>query len=134
MSLGEKLADVTAKALAKGEKIQASKLMREAGYSRGTIEAGVRGTFTSRAFTEAMARRGITADKIASVYEDAMKANIVTVYRGQAKETGVPDHKMRVTSADHLATITGIKKQLHEHKTVNVTLDGGDLRDMLGFG
>lgn len=134
LTLHERLADATVESMASSDPVSRGELMRRVGYSSTTAKDRVARTFSSKAFLDALAARGVTQDKISKVFDDAMKANVVTVFKGQARESNVPDHKLRLQAVDKLGDFTGQKKKVVESRTVKVDLTGDDLRKSLGFG
>jgi hypothetical protein len=132
----EALADVYVRELKKpkGEKKMSKQaMMEEVGMSPSTASSKSRRTFTSQGFLEALAERGITQSKMTKVFDEAMAANVVTVFKGQATETDAPDHKTRLASLSLMGDFLGMKKTTIQQLNVNVNMDDEDARTMLGL-
>ena len=132
----EVLADIYVKELKKpkgAKRKSKEQMMLEAGFSSTNAQKKSKRTFTSQGFLEALAERGITQSKMTKVFDDAMAANVVTVYRGKVSESDVPDHKIRLQSLSLLGDFLGTKKMQIQQTNVNVNLTDDDARTMLGL-
>ena len=129
----ERLADLTLETIRHGEPLNKKQLLMLSGYTGATLTKNVKQPFTSQGFQDALARRGVTADSIVSVLEEAAKAKQGSWYQGVYYEEEAPDHGIRIKAADKLMDATGLKKRVIEQRTVNVNLSGDDLRQMIGL-
>ena len=108
-------------------------LMEKVGYSSVTADKQSARVWSSDGFQRALAARGCTPDKISKVFEEAAAANVVVVSKGEAYETDVADHKIRMQAADKMAELSGAKKLIIETHNINVNVDGADIAKMLGI-
>lgn len=129
------LAEVVAEDLAKPPAQRAKnkrELLMRAGYSPTSSSANTELALTSAGFIQALKNRGVTPEAISNVYNDALGAKIVTVFKGEARESEVPDHKIRMQSAAALTELTGIKKP-DNVVAVQVNIGTEELKSMLNF-
>lgn len=107
-------------------------LLRVAGYTgiAGKQKAEV---WNTQGLREALARRGFGQDKMMKVLQEAAEAKIVTVFKGEAKETEAPDHAIRLRAVDQVADVMGLKKMNVQTINVDVKMEADDLKTMLGF-
>jgi len=100
-----------AQGLASG--LNQSQAVREAGYAESTVRKKayqiVQRPLVQSALTDALERQGLTMEKLMKVYLDALEATIVvkSSERLEAVETEVPDVRMRVDAANHVAQFYG---------------------------
>ncbi len=110
MSKRKKYAKV-AEGLASG--LDQSESVRQAGYAESTVRKKayqiVQRPLVQSALTDALERQGLTMEKLMKVYLDALEANHVvkSSERLEAVETDVPDVRMRVDAANHVAQFYG---------------------------
>lgn len=88
---------------------------------------------TSESLQLYFAENGLGEKQVQKVIADAMQANTVTVFKGDAHESDVPDHKVRIAATNLLADVTGLKKVVVENHNINVDMSADDVRGMLGF-
>lgn len=132
-SKGEQLAYVVARAIERGENKSKSALLREAGYSATTIDATPSRPWNTRGFKESMEAQGYTVDKIAKVVSEAMGATEVVVFAGQANETAIPAHSVRMAAAKMAAQYTGVEVQRSQHINVDVQIESSEAAKLLGL-
>lgn len=130
----ERLAAAVIENAKRAKPLNSSQLLEISGYARGTIEKHARQAFTSEAFQDALAKRGFTPEKLLRIYDEAGEAKQGSWFQGTFYEDEAPDHNIRLKAASGLADVLGIKKRLVETKTVNVHLDGADLKQIMGLG
>lgn len=128
-----KLAEIVVEESVKKRGRSKKDMMLEAGYSLHSARADANRAFTSEGFKHALAELGGTQEKIAKVFLDAMQAKVVSVYRGEAHETDVPDHKTRLAAADKLGDFTGQKSINIKQQAVHLHASVGELDGMLGL-
>lgn len=88
----------------------------------------------SASFREVAEGMGLTRNAVGKVIQDAMKANTVAVFQGDATETDAPDHKTRLAAASLLGDFTGDKKTVIEQRTLNIDVPKEAVLEMLGIG
>lgn len=120
-----------------GELPSKAELMRRAGYAPSTADRGKsksNGTpWTSEAFREVLSSSGFTVQKLNKIYEDASQANVVAVYQGEANETNVPDHAMRLKAAKDIAELSGLHVKRTQSVNVNIDTNTDEMRELLGI-
>ena len=100
-----------AQGLAQG--LDQSEAVRGAGYAESTVRKKayqiVQRPLVQSALTDALERQGLTMEKLMKVYLEALEANHVvkSSERLEAVETEVPDVRMRVDAANHVAQFYG---------------------------
>ncbi len=93
--------------------LSATEAVRRAGYAESTVQKKayqiVQRPLVQSALTDALERQGLTMEKLMKVYLDALEANHVvkSSERLEAVETEVPDVRMRVDAANHVAQFYG---------------------------
>ena len=109
-------------------------LMQAAGYSGATARSSAARVWSSDGFQAALAEHGLTPAKLSKVFNDAVGANVVTIFKGNATQTDVPDHKIRLQAVSLAGDFLGAKKQVHEVKKINVNISEESMADILGLG
>lgn len=109
-------------------------ILLASGYSQSTIARKGAGRLIEQnpILQGKLAEYGFSQEKVAKVLEEAASANIVTVFKGHASETDVPDHKLRMQAISLVGDFTGTKKSTVEKKVVNINVEGKDLDRILG--
>ena len=93
--------------------LSATEAVRQAGYAESTVQKKayqiVQRPLVQSALTDALERQGLTMEKLMKVYLDALEANHVvkSSERLEAVETEVPDVRMRMDAANHVAQFYG---------------------------
>jgi len=128
-----RLAHEILRAAEKGEDVTRTELVRRAGYAPSVANAHVGRVWDSRGVQEALAKVGVTPEKVMKVLDDAMVAKVVTVFHGDARETDAPDHAIRLRAADQIADVVGLKKMTIEQRNINVNMEMDELNAMLGL-
>ena len=108
-------------------------MMLESGYSKMTAKTHMGQAFTAEGFKHSLKVLGVDEEKIANVFREAIEAKTVVTYRGDAYESDVPDHKLRVQAADKLSEITGMKKKHVKVESVSLNLTSSDVDGLLGL-
>lgn len=103
------------------------------GYSKTMARTGGQRVLQSASFREVAASMGLDRSAVARVVQDAMRANVVAVHKGVARETDAPDHKTRLAAASLFGDFTGEKKTVIENRNVNVDVSGTELLELLGM-
>ena len=127
------LAKEVAQDLKDGGQKTRRELMENAGYSKASADSNQRKVYTSEGFRRELAKQGFTEELKAKVFQEAAQANIVTIFKGQATETDVADHKIRMQAISLAGDFTGDKKTVHEVKSINVNLKDADIAQFLGL-
>ena len=109
-----------------------AELLAVAGYlpSVGKKSAEV---WNTQSLREALAKRGFTQEKMSRVLEEAADAKVVTVFKGDARETDAPDHAIRLRAVDQLADVMGLKKLTVAQLNVDVNMGEEATKDLLGL-
>ena len=110
-----------------------AEIMLAAGYSSRTVEKKSSAIWSAEGVQEAFAAAGLSPQFMSKIYGEAGKANVVTVFHGDAQETDAPDHSIRLRAADQIADVMGLKKMTIEQRTINVNLGGDELMASLGL-
>jgi hypothetical protein len=120
-----------------GELPTKADLLRRAGYTESVAQKGKtnpNGTpWTSEAFRETLANSGFTVQKLNKIYEDASQANVVAVFQGEANETNVPDHAMRLKAAKDIAELSGLHVKRTQSVNVNIDTNAEEMSALLGI-
>lgn len=127
------LAGEMVKDIKDGKRRTGRQLMKDVGYSSVTAEKQSKRTLTSESLRSELIANGVDEQKIQRVLNEAMDANVVVVFKGQAHETKIADHATRLRSVDQLASYTGIKKQVVENRTLNLDVPPDVVRQMVGM-
>lgn len=130
-------AAILARYIEAGEPVTKAQIMREAGYSPSTIHRGGANSgktpWTAEAFRDSLAKSGLGLDKIQKVLNDAMEANTIAVYQGEAKETDAPDHSIRLKAVKQIADISGLTVKRTASVNVDIQADAGEASKLLGI-
>jgi len=130
--LQEKLADGLI-ANAKSSKPQTrAQIARQCGYSSASIENNPAKLFSAQGLQVALAERGITSDKISDAFNEGMEAKQGSWFQGEYYQDKAPDLAERRQWLSLLGDFLGMKKQVIEQKSVNVTLDSDQVNEILG--
>ena len=108
-------------------------VLEKVGYSREVARTQAKRVMTSESLQLHLAEHGLGEYQVRKVLSEAMEANTVVVFKGQAHESDVPDHRMRVGALSLLADVTGLKKVVVENHNINVDMSADAVRDMLGM-
>lgn len=129
------LAQIVAEHRKKGKPFTKHEVLQKAGYSESTAHTHPSKPFNSQGFKAALKQTGITPNKVAKAFNDALEANTVVVYKGEAHETDAPDNRIRLDAAKTLGKYAGLDKQIIETRnlTINAEADVKDLQNMLGL-
>ena len=127
-----RLAHVVAEEIKSPKGLTKAEMAQAAGYSSLTARAQTSRMFTSDGFKAALTKLGVTEEKIADTFRDAMQAKTVVTYKGDAFESDIPDHRLRMQAADKMSEITGMKTRHVKIESVNLSLTKDDVDEMLG--
>ena len=107
-------------------------LLTVAGYT-GIVGKQKAEVWSTQGLREALAARGFTQEKMSRVLEEAADAKVVTVFKGDARETDAPDHAIRLRAVDQLADVMGLKKLTVAQLNVDVNMGEEATKDLLGL-
>ena len=132
-TLQRRLAHEIVDAATRGEKVTRTELVRRAGYAPSMADRAVGRIWDSEGIQNALAELGVAPQKVVKVLDESMKANVVTVFHGDAKESNAPDYAIRLRAVDQIADVMGLKKMTVEQRTINVNIEGEELAAMLNL-
>lgn len=125
---------VVAEAIQKGQELSKAEILRRAGYAPSVVARGATGSgspWTADEFRRGLIASGLGPDVIHKVVEEAAGAKVVSNYRGEVIESDVPDHAIRLKSAQFLADLHGVRVRRTESKSVNINLDADQAAELL---
>lgn len=127
-----KLADALIHNAKTGADKTRAELARQVGYSVDYVRSKPSQIFSAEGLKVALAQRGVTVDKVSEAFDAGLDAKVVTTFQGEATQTKVVDLAERRQWLSLLGDFLGMKKQVIEQKSVNVSLGPDELEQMLG--
>jgi hypothetical protein len=109
-------------------------IMEKAGYSKNYIHgSSKRAIFDNVGVKKALEDLGVTPEKLIGTVDNALDATQGTWFQGEYRQNDAPDHKIRLSAANLLADIVGVKKYNVQQTGVNVNIGSDELNNLLGF-